>query len=255
MRRGLELEPVARAKYEAETGIPMPAVCLTHPDIEYMRASFDGLNYEARGAAEFKCPGAEDHIEALNGNVPKKYISQCIHNLFVAGFEWIDYFSFNPDFDGPSTARIRVIRDNRLERELLADEKNFRRFIETRTPPPPGPKELPWPWPKYVLNQGETMKNMNPSDRPALTAREIVEVAEKLKALGVAVFKMQGIEYDFSKSLINGTEIARGAPMTPPPRNPRPICDCGAEKIPSKRGRGFYCVECFIRDKESKQRH
>lgn len=243
MLRGLRLEPVARRLYEAETGIPMPARLRTHLGIPYMRASFDGLNVEARGAIEIKAPGKEDHLEALKGNVPKKYISQCVHNLFVGErLDWIDYWSYHPKFEGAKkTARIRITRNNRLERELLAAEKDFRRCIETDTQPAPGPKEIPWPWPKYE-NKGENMKQR--TKLTLATTRDLVETIAKLRELGVKNLEMDGLSFQRPEDSARQDEEEA--------REPRPVCEhCGARKSPSNHG-GFYCKPCWQQWKDSK---
>lgn len=242
MRRGLRLEPDARKKYEEETGIPMPPLVVRHPEIGYMHASFDGLNFDARGAIEIKSPGKKDHITALQGYVPRKYIWQCVHNLFVCRLDWIDYFSFNPDFkDGPHTARVRVHRANRAEVDLLAWEKEFYEFMSKGVAPPPAENELAWPWPKYSL-EGEKKMAKN-SNNLGLSARDLHELLEKAKALGVINLTLAG-----GNSFTFGVPSEQsGSGMLPPAREARPICaECGVEKVRSKPPRkGFYCVECW----------
>jgi putative phage-type endonuclease len=251
MLRGLRLEPQARARYEAETGIPMPARVVKHPEIRYMHASLDGRNADVRGGTEFKAPGAEDHIEALKGNVPRKYIWQCVHNLAAdPTLEWIDYFSFNPDFDGPETARIRVTRSRRLEQELLAAEKEFYRFMKTNTPPPPGPKELPWPWPKYAFYRGETMYQPNQTENPAHIARQLAELLEQAK--GIALHLASASVATLPPASVGG---AQPLVMNPPATGPR-CPTCGDFEQPSrypKNGKNTYCVTCFKRNKDAKR--
>jgi putative phage-type endonuclease len=263
MQRGRKLEPIARAKYEAKFGIPMPSKIMMHPDLRYMRGSLDGLNLDARGGIEIKAPCAADHIEALNGNVPAKYISQCTHYLFVCGMEWIDYVSFNPDFDGPELARVRVTRNNRLERELLAAEKEFYQFMVTGTPPPHDPKlELPWPWPKYALEwkrflKGEPMTTKNITPNPGiapLTKADIVELAKQLKAIGLRRFELAELTLDYGghaaalePAPAAVTAAQQPVVMDPPASEPRPLCEIHRTVMNPSRfpnGPKFYCYDC-----------
>jgi putative phage-type endonuclease len=188
MIRGVRLEPIARAKYEVETGIPMPAKVVRHPEIAYMHGMLDGRNADARGAIEIKSPCKEDHIEALNKNVPRKYVWQLVHYLAAdPTLEWIDYFSFNPDFDGPETARVRFARSRHMERRLLAAEKQFYQLVLTGTAPEPGEKEIPWPWPKYAFYKGEPMSQTNPMENPAHIARQLAAILEQTAKIANAL--------------------------------------------------------------------
>lgn len=152
MLRGIRLEPEARREYEKLTGIPMPARCLESEHWPVARGSFDGLNDEARIPLEIKCPGKADHLSALNGDIPAKYIWQLVHLLHVCRYDRIHYFSYNPSFPGPKSALIVFRRHHDLERMLIEEEKRFWKFIVKDNPPPPGARELPWPWPKYDFN-------------------------------------------------------------------------------------------------------
>lgn len=249
MLRGLRLENEARAKYEAETGIPMPAKVVKHPEIRYMHASLDGLNDDAGGGLEMKAPCAADHIEAIKGNVPRGYIWQCVHNLAARpNLKWIDYWSFNPDFDGPDTARVRVKRSRRLERELLAKEKEFYQFMLTNTPPPPGPKELPWPWPKYASYRGEPMSQTNPMENPAHLSRQLAQLLEQATVIAHAVANA-------SLATLPPPSVGASLIGNPPARGPR-CPTCGDFEQPSrfpKNGKNTYCVTCFKRQKDSKR--
>lgn len=134
MRRGLKLEPDARALYEQNHGIEVPARCLTSEVWEIARASFDGLNEEFGHAIEIKCPGREDHIEALCGRIPEKYVFQLVHQMFVADLETMDYVSYNPDSFAPHhhLARVVMKRDRKLEAALIAKEKEFWGYLKAK---------------------------------------------------------------------------------------------------------------------------
>lgn len=138
MQRGLDLEPRAREEYERLTGIPMPATRLEHPDHRFIRATFDGLNLDAKRVLEIKCPGNADHVTAIQGKIPDKYLWQCVHLIFVAQMKTLDYFSF----DGFSGVLVTMKRDVALENRLFKEESIFWKHVVKDTPPP---HEMPKP--------------------------------------------------------------------------------------------------------------
>jgi putative phage-type endonuclease len=121
MRRGSELEPFARAAYEAWTGLLVQQVGLgIHEEYAYAGASLDGL-VGNHGAVEFKCPGAQHkHVQALRtGEHAKEYRWQVQGQLWVSGRVWCDVVSYDPRFpDGLELAIVRVFRDESAIAEL-----------------------------------------------------------------------------------------------------------------------------------------
>ena len=55
-RRGRELERLARRAYEQEVGIQMEPLCLVHDQLEWMRASLDGLSFDAQPCSRSSAP-------------------------------------------------------------------------------------------------------------------------------------------------------------------------------------------------------
>ena len=104
MKRGRELEPVAREAYTLFTGNVVAPKQVFHAEIRFMMANFDGLSQDLSVAVEIKCPGEKDHGLAKEGLVPEKYLPQLQHQLAVIGLDELDYFSYK---DG-DTALIKV---------------------------------------------------------------------------------------------------------------------------------------------------
>lgn len=121
MRRGKDLEAVARKVYEEMTGIPMPAAFIQNEKYPFAIASPDGLSIRSERVLEIKCPGETDHKVALSGKIPRKYLWQCVHLCLVTGMERCDYFSF----DGKNGVIVEFKRDPKLEAELIEAEKIF----------------------------------------------------------------------------------------------------------------------------------
>lgn len=131
MRRGTEMEPLARGAYEALTGELVESIAfVTHPELAFVGVSPDGF-VGTDGLAEFKCPASSaKHLAALrNGEHAREYRWQIQGQLWVTGREWCDVVSFDPRFpDNLQLAITRVHRDTSAFAELksaciVADEE------------------------------------------------------------------------------------------------------------------------------------
>lgn len=115
MRRGNDLEPFARAGYEAETGALVQTCGLAlHDDMAFVGASVDGM-VDDDGLVEIKCPDNQDkHVNNLrDGAHAHEYRWQIQGQLWVTGRQWCDAVSYDPRFpDGLQLAIKRVARDN-----------------------------------------------------------------------------------------------------------------------------------------------
>lgn len=123
MQRGVELEPIARAAYEANKGILVEEVgFILHPSIPRVGASPDGFVGDD-GLLEIKCPQAmAKHLDALrSGAHAVEYRWQLQHQLWVTGRSWADVVSFDPRWpEHLQLAITRVERDESAIAELEA---------------------------------------------------------------------------------------------------------------------------------------
>lgn len=132
MKRGHDLEPLARDRYEAKVGKKFPATSFQHHKYEYLRASLDGYCESINKNLEIKCPGKVDHAKAVKGEVPEKYMPQLQMQMLVSGAESSDYFSW----DGKdSEALITVVPDRAYQEKLLTKMVEFWVCVNTYTPP------------------------------------------------------------------------------------------------------------------------
>ena len=130
MQWGAESEPLARAAYEAETGLMVDEVGLIdHPSIAMAGASPDGL-VGVDGQIECKCPDTKTHIETiLSGDVPSRYVPQIQWQLACTGRAWCDFVSFDPRMPIEQQLFIkRVPRDDAYITETL--EPEVARFLD-----------------------------------------------------------------------------------------------------------------------------
>lgn len=183
MRRGVELEPLALAKFEAETGYLMTPAVKVHPRIPFMSASLDGLEIENKCAVEIKCSGKVDHALALKGQVPEKYMPQLQHIMSVCDLWEIYYMSYVSDED---FIIFKVKYDHDYTTRLLQAELEFWQRVQDRNPPIPTDRdniEITSPeWTHY-------------RDKYAAIYTEKKDLLDKLK-------RLESIEEDIRKELI-----------------------------------------------------
>lgn len=130
-RRGHRLEPQARAHIEFVTGLEFTPVLCQHPTFPWLRASLDGYNKETNTILEIKCPGADDHAMAREGNVPHKYLPQLQHQLFVTGAHKVLYFSFTE----ADNATVFVYPDESYLVKYFIMASDFWEGVEKDIPP------------------------------------------------------------------------------------------------------------------------
>lgn len=125
--RGVELEPLAIAAYEGETGqIVQPAGFIVHTE-HLAGYSPDGLVGED-GLVEAKAPRPANHIRyLLAGVVPADHLDQMRHALWVTGRAWIDFISFSPVF--PDHLRLFVVRLTREAADMTGYEAQALQFL------------------------------------------------------------------------------------------------------------------------------
>lgn len=133
MRHGSEMEPRARAAYEALTGLVMQPLVLADGDYS---ASLDGITLEGDLLLEVKCPykGQSSALwQAVSvREVPEYYAIQIQHQLMVAGAAtahlWV--------FEGTKGLLLEVGRDEAVMASIRAAWDEFQQYLDNDTPPP-----------------------------------------------------------------------------------------------------------------------
>ena len=127
MQRGTDLEPLARAAYEASTGVLVAEVgMIPHPSIAMAGASPDGLVGDD-GLIEIKCPNSATHIRTLRSKKPAgEYVTQMAWQMACTGRSWCDFVSFDPRMpDGLDLFVKRVHRDDAMLAMLETEVEAF----------------------------------------------------------------------------------------------------------------------------------
>ena len=133
MQRGTDLEPVARAAYEDQTGrIMQPLVVV---DGEYS-ASLDGMTLGGGRLLEIKCParGCDSSLwkSVLAGEVPEHHRWQIEHQLMITKAEVADLYIF----DGTDGILLEVRPDPGSWPRIRTAWEAFMGFVASKNPPP-----------------------------------------------------------------------------------------------------------------------
>jgi predicted phage-related endonuclease len=138
-RRGRELERFARRAYERQTGIQMEPLCLVHEEVQWMRASLDGLSFDGSTLLEIKCPlSRRDRASAQEGRIPSQYHAQLQHQLEVSGAEQAHYWSFH----GTDGILIEIRPDREYAKRLVEAEAAFWQLVQENRWPELANEEL-----------------------------------------------------------------------------------------------------------------
>jgi putative phage-type endonuclease len=127
MQRGIEVEPVARAAYQASNELVDEVGFIKHPTILWFGASPDGL-VGSDGLVEIKCPRSTTHLEYIQAKKPPaKYIPQMMAQLSCTGRKWVDFVSFDNRF--PEHLQLFVVRFEPSAEELEKFETKVKEFL------------------------------------------------------------------------------------------------------------------------------
>jgi putative phage-type endonuclease len=127
MQRGIEVEPVARAAYQASNELVDEVGFIKHPTILWFGASPDGL-VGSDGLVEIKCPRSTTHLDYIQAKKPpQKYIPQMLAQLSCTGRKWVDFVSFDNRF--PEHLQLFVVRFEPSAEELEKFESKVKEFL------------------------------------------------------------------------------------------------------------------------------
>lgn len=129
MERGLEVEPLARAAYEMQTGCDVEkGGIFIHDKITKFMASPDGRIGDD-GLLEVKyltgSTTEANHLDLLEGaEIPEEYKLQMTAQMACSGRQWVDFVSYDPDM--PKHLQLFVkrfprdpVRIEKMEREVV----------------------------------------------------------------------------------------------------------------------------------------
>jgi putative phage-type endonuclease len=132
MRRGVELEPIARQLYQDRTGeiIEEIGFCLSDEN-DYLGLSPDGFTLDRKGAIEIKCPSTKTHVKyILDDRIPNEYLPQvCMYFIVNRELEYLDFITYDDRVDSIPIHIIRVTREE-LSDKIFEYKTKIDKFIE-----------------------------------------------------------------------------------------------------------------------------
>lgn len=190
--RGNRFEPVARALYELDTGLELPAAILVHPRYDFIMASLDGYDKARSVACEIKIAGREVFEAAKAGLVHQNYYAQVQHQLEVTGAKENHFFVCICD---------KVFGEDRILESALVVAKRDAEYVETKLIP----AELAF----YRHMIEGTWPALCHADVVEITDKEAIEIASKDKVDKDALIKRIAAISDHTNFKINGHGLAR----------------------------------------------
>lgn len=131
MKRGQEIEPLARIAYEALTGNIASESGVVLTDDRRFGYSTDG-SIEEDGELEIKClVGAEIVIEMWRTGDMSEYMHQMQGGMFITGRKWCDFVMYCPQLEkvGKSVFYRRVMRDDKFIDDMVKELLAFERIV------------------------------------------------------------------------------------------------------------------------------
>ena len=133
MRRGRELEDVARKKFAAwysitnNTEEPFAPACFQSDELPFMRSSVDGISADGRHLIEIKYQGAANHAAARSGVVRLHHKIQIQHQLLVTGASLATYVSIGDD---GSVIPAPVAVDLEMRQSIITECSKFWGYVQ-----------------------------------------------------------------------------------------------------------------------------
>lgn len=128
MQRGIELEPAALARYEAESGAIVRRTGFCVHDELPIGCSLDGDIEEMFGIVECKAPDSATHVSYLKAaRVPSEYVPQITHQLWITGARFADFVSYDDRL--PSGLDYFCVRVQRSELDIAGYAKEVEKFL------------------------------------------------------------------------------------------------------------------------------
>jgi putative phage-type endonuclease len=171
MRKGVEMEPEARAWCEAQLGVSLTTPTGQHYLYPFIHASFDGYNEERSIAVEIKC-SEKCYREALEGIIPIYYRWQMQQQMEVAELTGMYYCAY---WNGNGTL-IFIERSEQMAQDLVSRAVSFYNdHILPKIPPES----------KEVIYEGLNSLSQDSGMALEVDLMNLEKVNEKLKELEI----------------------------------------------------------------------
>jgi len=128
MKRGMELEPVARDMYAMLNDCEPVEIGMAYLDDRRLISCSPDALIDDNGLWENKAPLPHNHVKYLiDGKMPGLYIPQVQGQMWVLEREWCDFMSYCPDI------KPLIVRINRDDAYIKALSDEIEKFVSEMT--------------------------------------------------------------------------------------------------------------------------
>lgn len=134
MKKGTELEPIAREMASKRLGLNFKPVVVQNDNLPWQIASLDGYAVDDDGnviTLEIKCGGQVLYEQACNGEIPIYYRCQLQHTESIIQ----PYISYYGVYWEGNLKLLTVERDDDFIKDLLEKERKFAECLELKEAP------------------------------------------------------------------------------------------------------------------------
>lgn len=132
MKKGRELEPIARQMFIKEKNIFVDPCVGISEERSWQSASLDGISDDGQIIAEIKCGSEDLYLQACNDEIPIYYRVQIQHQLCVSKAVKCYYVAF---YDNRIKV-IEVLPDWEFIENMIQKQENFLNLLHKMEPPP-----------------------------------------------------------------------------------------------------------------------
>ncbi len=125
MERGRSLEDEAARQYAWEMDVELLPVGFFTDDLGRVGCSPDRLIKDVHAGVELKAPAPHTHVDYRLFGFGADYFCQVQCQLWVAEFEYVDLYSYCPDFPQLKPVRQRFERDEAFIAQMAAEVEKF----------------------------------------------------------------------------------------------------------------------------------
>lgn len=210
MRKGLQLEPMARQLFTEHTGISVRPVVVRNRERPWQMASLDGMSESGDLIVEIKCGSEDLYKKALDGIIPEYYMCQLQHEHSVCSPKKAYYGCFYED----NLAILEVQRDEAFIADLNSDEEKFWNFLREREPPPLSERDyerIEHLRGSELLQEYFLLAEQEKSIKKRKDAikEDLIEIGPKRNFIldGTKVYQTQSTSYDFKRMKEEGINL------------------------------------------------
>lgn len=128
MQRGIDLESKAFGEFEALTGVILQRCGFLSMGDDF-GCSLDAYLGDFEELVSIKCPNDANHMAYLTAGkkIPKDYMDQCRHELWITGAKRHHFLSYNPNF--PEKLRVFYVTMEREQFDIAEYEAEAEKFM------------------------------------------------------------------------------------------------------------------------------